>query len=94
VSIGDNVHIGKGTIIESVSIGSNVYIGENCVLSKRTVVKDCCWISDGTLLTPDTVVPPFSIYGGVPGIFVGELPASAPEVLKLIIREKKTELTK
>ena len=88
--------IGAGAIVEAVAIGSNVYIGENCVIGKRTVVKDCCWIMDNTVLTEgkgpewrnnyklidryiyngeiifiqDTVVAPFSIYGGCPGMHV------------------------
>ena len=34
---------------------------------RRCVLKDCCRIEDGAVLPPDTVVPPFTIFGGNPG---------------------------
>lgn len=37
------------------------------------MLKDCCRIEDGAVLAPDTVVPPFAVFGGVPARQVGEL---------------------
>ena len=34
---------------------------------RRSVLKDCCAIADNTVLPPETVVPPFTLYSGSPG---------------------------
>ena len=33
------------------------------------MLKDCCSIADNTVLPPETVVPPFSLFSGNPGEF-------------------------
>lgn len=35
---------------------------------RRSVLKDCCAIADNTVLPPETVVPPFTLYSGSPGM--------------------------
>ena len=35
---------------------------------------------DGAVLAPDTVVPPFSVFGGNPATFVDELPECFQEL--------------
>ena len=34
---------------------------------RRCVLKDCCKILDNTVLPPETVVPPFTVFAGCPG---------------------------
>ena len=34
---------------------------------RRSVLKDCCAIADNTVLPPETVVPPFTVFSGSPG---------------------------
>ena len=65
--IGNHTRIGSNCVIESASIGSCVYIANNVVLSKRVVIKDCCYIEEGTVIPSDMVIPPFSRVGGCPG---------------------------
>jgi hypothetical protein len=36
--------------------------------SKRCILKDCCEVREGTVLSPDTVVPPFAVFSGSPGL--------------------------
>ena len=31
------------------------------------MLKDCCKIEDNTVLAPETVVPPFTVFSGSPG---------------------------
>lgn len=38
--------------------------------SARCVLKDCCRIEPGSVLPPDTVIPPFALVAGVPGAFM------------------------
>lgn len=44
-------------------------------------MKDGCVIEDNTVLAPETVVPPFSRYGGSPGVQVGTLPEVQPDIM-------------
>ena len=40
------------------------------------------WEKDGTVLAPDTVVPPFAMFGGSPGVLICELPECTPELFQ------------
>lgn len=48
---------------------------------RRCVLKDCCKILDNTVLPPETVVPPFTVFSGCPGLFSGELPECTQELM-------------
>ncbi|XP_023375861.1 dynactin subunit 5, partial [Pteropus vampyrus] len=48
---------------------------------RRCVLKDCCRILDNTVLPPETVVPPFTVFSGCPGLFSGELPECTQELM-------------
>lgn len=74
--IGSHTRIGKDCVIEAAAIGASVYIGENCVISKRVIVKDCCYIEPGTVIAQDMVIPPFSRVRGCPGRLQGLMPES------------------
>lgn len=71
--IGDNVFIGPGSHIASLSISSHVHIGAGCVLSPFSIVKEYCRILPGTVVPPAMVVPPGSVVAGKPGRVVGEV---------------------
>jgi len=68
--VGSHTRIGKGCVIEAAAVGSSVYIGDNCVISKRVIIKDCCYIASGTVIAQDTVIPPFSRVAGCPGVMI------------------------
>jgi len=87
MQIGANVIIGKNSVIQAACIGCNVRIGEGCVVSRRSILKDCCLLLDGSVLAPDTVMPPFSIFGGSPAKIVGELPICTPELISALCFE-------
>lgn len=74
--IGDYVYIGENSIICASKIGNCVSIGKNCIISHRCVLRDNTRIEDNTILCPDTEVPPFTCYGGHPGIYLADLPDS------------------
>ena len=65
-------------------------------------MKDCCQIEDNTVLPPETIVPPFTIYSGNPGRCVGELSASTQDIVTEATRSfyqhfkptKSTDITK
>ena len=82
LKIGDYVRIGERSEVEAASVGAMVQIGSDCKISPRCILRDCCCIEDGTVLAADTVVPPFSLFGGAPGVLVAELPECTPELFK------------
>lgn len=45
------------------------------------MLKDCCKIDDGTVLPPETVVPPFAHFSGNPGQQIGDLPESMQDIM-------------
>ena len=68
LKINDFVSIGKGSIVQASSIGSFVLIGNDCVIGNGVVIKDCVRVLDGSFVSPNTVIRPFAIYGGNPGM--------------------------
>lgn len=73
LKIGDNVFIGPGSHIASLSISSNVHIGPGCVLSNFCVIREHCKLLPGTVVPPSMVIPPGSIVAGKPARIVGEI---------------------
>ena len=76
LKIGSCVYIDRGSIISAGKIGNNVHIGKNCVIGHRSILKDNCKILDNSYVATDTVIPPFTVYGGRPAVYLGELPES------------------
>ena len=66
MTIGDNVYIDKNCIICALKIGNNVQVGKNCVIGHRAQIHDCAKILDNSILPPDAIVPPYTVYGGRP----------------------------
>ena len=80
MDIGENVYIDRGCVISAASIGNNVHIGKNCIIGQRVVIKDNTKILDNSVLAADTVVPPFTCFGGSPASYLGELPETIQQV--------------
>ena len=72
----------RGTIIEAMSIGNYVKIGRDCILGQRTMIGDNALILDNSIVCPDTYIAPYSVYGGKPAVYMGELPETFPLVQK------------
>eukprot|EP00656_Telonema_subtile_P007112 TRINITY_DN13328_c0_g1_i2.p1 TRINITY_DN13328_c0_g1~~TRINITY_DN13328_c0_g1_i2.p1 ORF type:complete len:121 (-),score=30.61 TRINITY_DN13328_c0_g1_i2:248-610(-) len=87
IQIGNHVMIGQDCVVSALSIGSFVHIGDGSVVSARCILKDCCRIAPGSVLPPDTVVPPFAYFGGVPARMIAELPDSFESRMKDLTEE-------
>jgi hypothetical protein len=82
MKLGDHVFIGEGAVVEAAMVGNFVHIGAGAVIGKFTIIKDCVRIEEGTVVAPNTVIPPFSRVAGRPGVVVEELPETAQESLE------------
>ncbi|XP_026506538.1 dynactin subunit 5 [Terrapene carolina triunguis] len=82
-----NVRVGRHCVVKSRSVirppfkkfskGNKLYQYKG----RRCVLKDCCKILANTVLPPETVVPPFTVFSGCPGLFSGELPECTQELM-------------
>lgn len=86
IKIGSYVHIGVGTTVEAAAIGSHVFIGRNCTVGRFTIIKECVYVEDNTVIPDYQVIPPFSRVCGSPAQVVEELPESYEQILELHAR--------
>jgi dynactin-5 len=80
-AIGSYVYIGKNCIIVSLDSWAYYDLIFHLLQSRSCILKDCCRIEDGTVLPPETVVAPFTVFGGSPGSQVGELASSTQDLM-------------
>lgn len=74
LNVGDHVFVGERAVVNAALIGSYVYIGKNAVIGRRSILKDCCYIEDGAVVPPETIVPSFTRFAGSPAVCVEDLP--------------------
>lgn len=67
LTIGDNVHIGHGAVINCTSIGNHVLVGMNATLLHDTEIGEYCIIAAGCLVRDGIKIPDRSFVAGVPG---------------------------
>lgn len=79
--VGSYVYIGKNAVIVSdFSPAHSVFtilfnFTHNLSLQgRRCVLKSCCYIEDGAVIPPETVVPSFTRFAGNPARCVEDLP--------------------
>ncbi|MDH5696480.1 MAG: gamma carbonic anhydrase family protein [Dehalococcoidia bacterium] len=75
VTIGDNVHIGHGAVINCRRIGNHVLIGMNATILHDAEIGDFCIIGAGCLVSQGMQIPDKSFVAGVPGKIKGEASA-------------------
>ena len=51
-------------------------------------------IVDGSVLAPDTVVPPFAVYSGVPGRHVGDVGEATQAVVEAQVKASRLPPTR
>ena len=72
MTIGDNVHIGHGAVVNCRSIGNNVLIGMNATVLHDVEIGDFCIIAAGSMVGEGMKVPDGSLVVGVPGKIKGK----------------------
>jgi len=73
VTIGDNVEIGHGAVINCCRIDSNVLIGMNATILHDAEIGDSSVIGAGCVVPQGIKIPPKSFVAGVPGKIKGEV---------------------
>uniref|UniRef100_A0A8D8TC28 Dynactin subunit 5 n=1 Tax=Cacopsylla melanoneura TaxID=428564 RepID=A0A8D8TC28_9HEMI len=86
LQMGDHVFIDENTVVNAASVGSYVYIGKNVVVGRRSILKDCCYIADNSVIPPETTVPSFTKYSGSPAAPVDELPECTADLMSAYTR--------
>ena len=72
VTIGDNVHIGHGAVLNCRKIGNSVLIGMNATILHDTEIGDSCVIAAGCLVKEGAKIPDRSFVAGIPGRVMGK----------------------
>ncbi|MBW1913093.1 MAG: gamma carbonic anhydrase family protein [Deltaproteobacteria bacterium] len=98
LSIGDNVVIGHGAVVNCKSIGSNVLIGINATLLHNAEIGDYCIIGAACLITHEMKVPDNSFVVGIPAKIKGKITPQqlywveqSPKIYVDLLREYKQE---
>jgi carbonic anhydrase/acetyltransferase-like protein (isoleucine patch superfamily) len=73
MTIGDNVHIGHGAVVNCRKIGNNVLIGMNTTILHDIEIGNFCIIAAGCLVGQGMKVPDRSLMMGVPGKIKGKV---------------------
>ena len=72
MTIGDNVHIGHGAVLNCRRIGNNVLIGMNATVLHDVEIGPKCIIGAGSMVSEGMKVPEGSLVVGVPGRIRGK----------------------
>lgn len=57
--------------MSAISLQSIAFVS---LQGRRSVLKDCCYIEDGAVVPPETIVPSFTRFAGSPATCIEELP--------------------
>ena len=72
ITIGDNVEIGHGAVVNCCRIDNNVLIGMNAIVLHDAEIGESAVIGAGCVVSQGMKVPPRSFVAGVPGKIKGE----------------------
>ena len=79
LTIGKNVTIGHGALLESCSVGDDVLIGQGAIVQAGAAVEGKNIVAAGAVVLPGTRVPAGQLWAGNPAKFIREV---TPEEVK------------
>ncbi len=98
VTIGDNVHIGHGAVVNCRRIGNNVLIGMNATILHDAEIGNFCIIGASCLVSQGMQIPDKSFVVGVPAKTKGEVTPQqlfwvekAPQAYAELVKQYKQE---
>jgi len=71
--VGDRVTVGHGAVLHACRVGDGCLIGMNATVLSGAEVGEGCIIAAGSVVPENAVLPPGSIYGGVPARKIGDM---------------------
>lgn len=86
VVIGSRVTVGYKSTLKNCTVQDEVTIGPRAVVLEGAVIGKGSFISGGAVVPRGTFVPPYSVFTGIPGEMIKELPMS--EFLKERVLKK------
>ncbi len=98
VTIGNDVHLGHGAVINCRKIGNNVLIGMNATILHEVEIGNFCIIGAGCLVSEGMKIPDNSLVVGVPGKIKGRVSAKqsfwikeAPQIYAKLVKRYKEQ---
>jgi carbonic anhydrase/acetyltransferase-like protein (isoleucine patch superfamily) len=86
--IGDNVSVGHNVTIHGAEIKDNALIGMGSVVLDHAVVGEGAIVAAGSVVLGKTVIPPHTLWGGVPAKYIKDVdPGQAEEMNVRIARD-------
>jgi carbonic anhydrase/acetyltransferase-like protein (isoleucine patch superfamily) len=79
VIVGDYVTVGHGCILHACKIGDKALIGMGATLLDNVEVGEGSIIAAGSVVAPNTKIPPYSMVMGIPGKIVKQLDPKTEE---------------
>lgn len=73
LTIGNDVHVGHGAVVNGKKIGNHVLIGINATILHEVVIRDFCIIGAGCMVGQGMEIPDRSFVVGVPARIKGEV---------------------
>lgn len=80
--LGIRSHIGHSAILHSPILGEHVVVGMGAIIMDRSEIGEGCCIGAGTVVTQNTVIPPYKLVIGVPAKIISDLTDSMKKSLE------------
>lgn len=85
VEIGDDVSIGHNVTLHGATVKDNALVGMGSTILDHAVVGEGAIVAAGALVLAHTVIPPHTLWGGVPAKFIKQVdPPQSKELNKKI----------
>lgn len=85
VEIGDDVSIGHNVTLHGATVKDNALVGMGSTILDHAVVGEGAIVAAGALILAHTVIPPHTLWGGVPAKFIKQVdPTQSKELNKKI----------
>jgi carbonic anhydrase/acetyltransferase-like protein (isoleucine patch superfamily) len=65
-TVGDEVMVGHGAVVNAATVESRVLVGMNSTINKGVQVRDRCVIAPNTVIPQNREIPPDSLVMGIP----------------------------
>lgn len=75
--------IGEGSVCEASQVGTFVRVDEDCVIGQGAVIADGVWVRRQSVVPPESILAPYTVYEGCPAVPVGRVSEDAHRLLHM-----------